>query len=109
MKNIEIPYEKDRHGHYRFFEILPGAISWTMLALPFLLSFITIEYENQEFNLGVIFVLVYLLINFARGAAGAVRAMQGYRTMKQHQKMPWAHMVTELEQGEISPHAKRPQ
>lgn len=109
MKNIEIPYEKDRHGHYRFFEILPGAISWSMLALPFGLSFIDIQVAEQEINLGVVFVLLYLLINFARGAAGAVRSIQGYHTMQAHQKMPWAHMVQELEAGEVEPHAKRPQ
>ncbi len=101
MKNIEIPYEKDRHGRYRFFEILPGTISWFMLALPFILAFINV-------TLAAVFVLVYLLINFARGAAGAVRAMQGYYTMRAHQKMPWGQMVRELETGEVSPHAKRP-
>src|SRR5882757_9570818 len=101
MADIEIPLEKNRHGWYRFFEILPGAVSWTMLALPFILSFIDV-------TLAAFFVLVYLLINFTRGVAGAIRAIQGYRTMRHHQKLPWRQMLVELESGTVEPHAKRP-
>jgi hypothetical protein len=43
MMSLEIPREQDRKGHYRFFEILPGALSWSMLALPFILSFIDVR------------------------------------------------------------------
>ena len=101
MTSIEIPYEKNRKGHYRFFEILPGALSWSMLCLPFVLAFINA-------GLAAVFVLVYLLINFARGAAGAVRAVQGHHTMLQHQKLPWVPMLHELEVGEVNAQAKRP-
>ena len=102
MTDIEIPLEKDRRGWYRFFEILPGATSWTMLALPFVLSIFNVQ-------LAALFVLAYLLINFTRGVAGAIRAMQGYRTMRVHQKLPWTKMLTELEAGEVEdPHVKRP-
>jgi cellulose synthase/poly-beta-1,6-N-acetylglucosamine synthase-like glycosyltransferase len=94
MTDIEIPQEKDRHGWYRFFEILPGALSWFMLALPFILSIINVD-------LAAAFVLAYLLINFIRGLAGALRAMQGYRTMRQHQMLPWRQMLAELEAGEV--------
>jgi hypothetical protein len=102
MKDIEIPLEKDRHGWYRFFEILPGALSWFMLALPFILSIINVD-------LAAAFVLAYLLINFIRGVAGAIRAIDGYRTMRQHQKLPWRKMLAELEAGEVlEPAARRP-
>src|SRR3954468_13313185 len=94
LKDIEIPLEKDRHGWYRFFEILPGALSWFMLALPFILSLISVD-------LAAAFVLAYLLINFIRGLAGAMRAVDGYRTMRQHQKLPWRTMVAELTAGEV--------
>ena len=94
MTDIEIPYEKDRRGHYRFFEILPGALSWLMLALPFILVFISVE-------LAALFILVYLLINFTRGIAGALRALQGYHRMREHQKLPWGKMLVELEAGEV--------
>lgn len=101
MADIEIPLENERTWRYRFFEILPGALSWFMLALPFILSIINA-------TLAAVFVLIYLLINFARGMAGAFRAMQGYRTMRAHQKLPWSQMLTEIESAELSPHAKRP-
>ena len=99
--DIEIPYERDRKGHYRFFEILPGATSWSVLALPFILSYFDVR-------LAAFFVLVYLLINFARAMAGAMRALHGYHAMRTHQKLPWTDMIAELEQGEIHPNAKRP-
>src|SRR4051812_11669790 len=101
MADIEIPLESQRKLHYRLFEILPGALSWFMLALPFILSFINV-------TLAAVFVLIYLLINFARGMAGAIRAMQGYHTMRVHQKLPWPQLLSEVESAEVSPHAKRP-
>lgn len=95
MTDIEIPIEKDRHGWYRFFEILPGTVSWTMLALPFILSIINV-------NLAAVFVLAYLLVNFIRGLAGAVRSVSAFRTMKEQEKLPWRQMLVELEAGEIT-------
>lgn len=101
MADLEIPFEKDRHGHYRFFEILPGLLSYSMLALPVVLSMLNV-------TLAAVFILVYLLINFARGISGAVRGLHGYHVMRIHQGYPWASMLQELEAGEVSPHAKRP-
>src|SRR6476469_537177 len=102
MIDIEIPLEKDRHGWYRFFEILPGALSWFMLMLPFILSLINVDFAAA-------FVLAYLLINFVRGIAGATRSVQAYRTMRQHQQLPWRQMLSELEAGEVlEPGAVRP-
>lgn len=100
-KNIEIPYEKDRDWRYRVFEILPGTLSWSMLALPVVLSIINV-------TVAAIFVLVYLLINFTRATAGAIRAVQGYRTMRQHQRLDWWAMLGELESGEVETDIKRP-
>jgi cellulose synthase/poly-beta-1,6-N-acetylglucosamine synthase-like glycosyltransferase len=101
MIDLEVPFEKDRRGHYRFFEILPGAISYFMLVLPVILSLINV-------TLAAAFVLVYLLINFTRGIAGAVRGLHGYSVMRQHQKLPWSHMLTELEAGKVNANTKRP-
>ncbi len=97
----EIPFETDRHGWYRFFEILPGALSYFMLTVPLLLSLINV-------TLAAVFILVYLLVNFVRGVAGAVRSLHAYQVMKHHQKLPWRDMVHELEAGHINALAKRP-
>ncbi len=101
MSNIEIPFPKERGRRYRFFEILPGALSYFMLALPVILSLINV-------TLAAVFVLVYLLINFTRGVAYTVRSLHGYHVMRTHQKYPWAKMLHELESGEVPPQAKRP-
>lgn len=92
MKNIEIPLEKDRHGWYRFFEILPGTLSWLMLALPFILSMLDV-------TLAAFFVLAYLIWFFVRALAAGFRVIQGYRTMRLHQKLDWPRLLAELPSG----------
>ena len=101
MTDLEIPYEKDRRGWYRFFEIVPGLTSWSMLTLPFILSFIDVR-------LAAFFILIYLLINFSRGISGAIRSMQGFRRLQEHKKLPWQHMLTEISESKIDSRAKRP-
>lgn len=103
MSNIEIPFPGRRDRIYRIFEILPGALSYFMLALPVILSLINV-------TLAAVFVLIYLLINFTRGIAGAIRGLHGFHVMRVHQKYPWTQMLNELEAGELSnTRVKRPQ
>ena len=92
MRNIEIPYEEDRGKRYRFFEMLPGLLSWTILILPFILSQI-----NPR--LCVFFIIAYLLLWFAKVVGLNVRAVQGYRMITQHKKLPWPQMLRELSSG----------
>ena len=101
MTDLEIPFEKDRKAHYRFFEILPGAISWLFLLMPLILSFISI-------TIAVVFVLAYLLIYFIRSLGYDVRAISGYITMRQHLKIDWDSMLEDLDSGEVPVNAKRP-
>jgi len=101
MPNIEIPFPEDRTRRYRFFEILPGALSYSMLALPFILSLINV-------TLAAVFVLLYLLINFTRGVASAIRSLHAYHVMRVHQKLPWSQLLAELEAGKVDRRAKRP-
>ena len=95
MTDIEIPYEQDRTFRYRLFEILPGALSWFMLALPFILSLLNV-------TLAALFVLVYLLVNFTRVFATAIRSLHGYREMQQHRKLDWWKLLQELEAGKVT-------
>jgi cellulose synthase/poly-beta-1,6-N-acetylglucosamine synthase-like glycosyltransferase len=101
MTDLEIPLEKDRKGHYRFFEILPGSLSWLLLLTPLILSFISI-------TAAVIFVLAYLLIYFIRSLGYDVRAISGYITMKQQLKIDWNELLDDLNNDSIPPNAKRP-
>lgn len=102
MKNIEIPYEQDRDKLYRFFEILPGALSWTILALPFILSLINV-------TAAAFFILGFVLIFFTRAMAVTIRALAGYRMMEEHTKLDWKQLIHEIEEGTVSdPRVKRP-
>lgn len=102
MKNLEIPYEKDRRGHYRFFEILPGFLSWLVIALPLILSLIST-------TLAVFCIIFYLLIFFSRSLAYASRAISGYHTMKVHRKLNWKALNADLDAGKtVAPNVKRP-
>lgn len=95
MKQIEIPYEHERRGWYRFFEILPGSLSWLMLFLPIILSFVNV-------TLATFFILAYILIYFTRGIAVSIRALAGYRTMREHEKVDWNGLLEEVEQGQAT-------
>lgn len=102
MKQIEIPYEQDRDRLYRFFEILPGALSWTILALPFLLSFISV-------TAAAFFILGFILIFFTRALAVTFRALAGYKMMREYERLDWPQLVQELESGCVEdPSADRP-
>jgi hypothetical protein len=94
MKNIEIPFEKDRKGHYRFFEILPGALSWSLLIAPIIFTLIDTTYA-------VVFILAYLLIYFVRSIGYDIRAVGGYFTMRKHLRLDWDGLIQDIEAGEV--------
>ncbi|HXE10388.1 MAG TPA: hypothetical protein VN554_03100 [Verrucomicrobiae bacterium] len=102
MTDLEIPYEKDRHGHYRFFEILPGTLSWLLLFLPLILSLINV-------TVAVFFILGYLLIFFVRSLAYTSRALAGWRVMRQHMRLDWNGLNADIEAGQpVGKAIKRP-
>jgi hypothetical protein len=94
MKDLEIPFEKDRHGHYRFFEILPGALSWLLLLMPIILSLINI-------TASVVFILAYLVIYFVRSLGFSIAGLKGYRIMKRDIKLDWKALVSDVEHQQI--------
>src|SRR5579875_2126867 len=103
MTDLEIPYEQDRKGHYRFFEILPGALSWLLLFSPIYLSFIDISIDSKPVPVSVPFILIYLLIYFVRTSiAGPIRTLAGYRTMKNHMRLNWEALLEDLNAGEVT-------
>lgn len=94
MTDIEIPFEKDRKGWYRFFEILPGVLTWTLLALPIVLSFINV-------TAAAFFILAYVLIYFTRSVAINIRALGGHRMIKRYSKIDWNELNEDVEAGTI--------
>jgi hypothetical protein len=102
MTDIEIPLQDEKTKGYRFFEMLPGLLSWFVLLLPFLLSLINV-------TAAVIFIIAYLLLWFIRSLGIDIRAFQGYKIMKMHQNLDWTSMLRELQEGKIPKDAKRPE
>lgn len=90
MKNIEIPLQSEKKTHYKFFEKLPGIISWSIIILPFVLSIFIA-------NIVAILIIAFFLIWFVRAIGLNIRVIQGWRTMKIHEKLNWPKMLVQLE------------
>ena len=90
MRSIEIPQPEERSSAYRFFEILPGVMTWIILSLPATLSLINPKSAAY-------FIMLYLLLWFARAIALNIRGYQGYRIMNEHKKINWPSLNHDLE------------
>lgn len=96
-QDIEIPYAENRSSTYRFFEILPGALSWTILILPFLLAFVSVTASAA-------IMIAYLLMWFIRAIVLNVRVVQSYNLLKEHQKVNWQGLIDDTVAGEVTHH-----
>src|SRR5690606_5479793 len=94
MTDIEIPHKEERSKRYRFFEMLPGFLSWGLLALPVVLSYINA-------TLAAFFILAYLITYFVRAVGVSIRALQGHKVVRQAMGMPWRTMVDEIQQLDV--------
>jgi cellulose synthase/poly-beta-1,6-N-acetylglucosamine synthase-like glycosyltransferase len=90
MKSIEIPQPVERDKKYRAFEILPGALTWTILFLPAILGVISPK-------LTAYFVIAYLLLWFVRTIGLTLRSFQGWNHMNEHKALPWSKLNQDLE------------
>lgn len=88
-RDLEIPVGK-RTRLYRFFEVLPGVLSYTAVILLFVLSLI-----NPI--LGAIYVLVVVSITFVKAIATAFRTIQGYKVVKRAERVDWQKRLADLE------------
>ena len=95
MKNIEIPLQSEKTKSYRWLERLPAILSWSLLALPFVLSQISPW-------LTVFFIVFYILMWFSRTIVLNIRVLQGYHTMKSHEKQPWNDLIEDIKKGEVT-------
>ncbi len=92
--DLEIPIGK-RTKAYRFFEILPGALSYGMVAALFIFSMISP-------TLGAIYLLVIIVITLVKAVGVAVRTYQGYQVVQSAMKVDWHQRVEDLK----TPHEK---
>lgn len=90
MRSIEIPQPEERDWRYRVFEILPGVLTWIILASPAILGVISPL-------VAAYFVTAYLLLWFLRAIGLDIRSLQGWRLLNQHTKLPWGKLNEDLE------------
>lgn len=97
MRSIEIPQPGERDWRYRFFEILPGGLSWLVLTMPLILGLI-----NP--NLTALFIIAYLIFWFQRGLGVIFRSVQATYEIREHRRAPWTELNKDLES--LTPQAK---
>jgi hypothetical protein len=93
MRNIEIPLAKERDHVYRFFEMLPGILSWLTLAFPIILSLISP-------TLAAYFIIAFLLVWFIKTIGLNIRMYQGYKKINQTMAYDWPKFLRELDNPE---------
>ena len=93
-KVIEIPVGK-RTPLYRFFEILPGLMSYGMIILLFVLSAV-----NPV--LGSCYILLIVIVNLVKAIGIAFRMIQGYKKIKKCTRVNWRKRLDELENAQES-------
>ncbi|MBR3264272.1 hypothetical protein IKF94_03560 [Candidatus Saccharibacteria bacterium] len=91
-KNLEIPQGKRTLG-YRFFEILPGVISYGAIILLFILSWV-------DPTLGAIYLFILIASTLVKAIGIAYRTIQGYKVIKRAGRVDWRKRVEDL----ASPH-----
>lgn len=87
-EELEIPQGK-RTKTYRFFEILPAVLSYGMIIMLFVTTFISPA-------LGAIYLLIIIAITLVKAIAVAVRTVQGYDTIKSAEKVDWHERLADL-------------
>lgn len=95
MKQIEIPFQNEKTRSYRFLEKLPAILSWSLLALPIVLS-------QVSPLLTIFFIIGYLLMWFVRAIGLNIRVLQGWRNMQQHQKLDWIPLIEDIESQTVT-------
>lgn len=90
IKDIEIPHKHERGFVYRFFEILPGALSWLTIFLPLILAFISPTIAAYAITL-------YLIAWFIRSMAMSIRTVQSYKIMKLQGMLDWQTLIADVD------------
>lgn len=86
--SIEIPLGK-RTKKYRFFEMLPGIISYTMLALLVLLAL-------WNATIAGIYLLLIIFTMIVKAVGIAVHTIRGYNYLVAAQKVDWSERLNDL-------------
>lgn len=94
VQSLELPLGK-RTLKYRLFEMLPGVMSFSVIALLFVLSWFSAA-------LASLYLLVILLAALARAVVIATHTIRGYHHLTQAQKVDWHSRLATLEDPQAS-------
>lgn len=94
MIDIEIPIGK-RTPHYRFFEMLPGLLSYSLILLPIILSLVSPL-------AAAIFIIGFDIMWFLKAIGMSYRTIQGYNVLQKAQKVDWHKRLDDLDNVEKS-------
>lgn len=86
--DLEIPLGK-RTLKYRILEILPGALSYTMIILLFVLSILSPV-------IGSYYLLLIIAVTLVKAVGIVYRTVQGYSAAKKAEKVDWHERVKDL-------------
>ncbi|MCT1446047.1 MULTISPECIES: glycosyltransferase family protein [Brevibacterium] len=89
--DIELP-TGERTRAYRFFEALPALISYTAIALVFVLPFV-------DAMLGAVYVLTIVGLTFVRAMRGAVDVARGFARYRRAARVDWRARLVDLERA----------
>lgn len=88
-RNLEIPQGK-RTLLYRFFEILPGLLSYGAIILLFVLSWLSPV-------LGAVYLFLIIASTLVKAIGVAYRTVQGYEVIKRAERVDWRKRMEDLE------------
>jgi cellulose synthase/poly-beta-1,6-N-acetylglucosamine synthase-like glycosyltransferase len=89
VQDIEIPYDYERRGSYRFFEILPGLLSLSLFLTPIVLSTFNV-------SAAAVLIIIYVLVILIRAGAMSVRVVEGYGNIKKARRVDWEDMLQDF-------------
>lgn len=87
-RNLEIPQGK-RTKLYRFFEILPGLLSYGAIILLFILSWLSPV-------LGAVYLFLIIASTLVKAIGVAYRTVQGYEVIKRAERVDWRKRMEDL-------------
>lgn len=94
MTDLEIPVGK-RTKKYRFFEMVPGFLSYGMLILMVVLSLVNPLYA-------AIYLLLIIITMLVKAAGIAVRTIGGHRNLVRAQRVDWHARLLDLKNSKQS-------
>ncbi|MFC9441953.1 MULTISPECIES: glycosyltransferase family 2 protein [Brevibacterium] len=91
VQGLELPTGR-RTPVYRVFEALPAVISYTAIALVFILPFI-------DPMVGAVYVLTIVGLTFVRALRGAVDVARGFNRYRRSARVDWSARLVDLERA----------